>query len=295
MGVQRLEHAELRVADLDRALDFYVGVLGLREIAREAGAVYLGCGLDGRFDVLLRAGGTGVGHFALRADGDDGLERQARALAAHGVPFERRTASEPGQRQAVRFELPSGHAAEWVAVDPLPYPRVFAPARQRRHGIAPLDLDHINLMAGDVGRVTRFCQQVLGLRLSDATRPEPGHWTASWLRAGLLHHDVAFFHTASADEGLHHLAWTMSGFEHLKVAADMLAAAGIRLELGPSRHPVGHNLFVYFWEPGGNRVELSAEAALLDPDTPPGDWTSMDETLDAWGAQVVPASFGRGS
>jgi glyoxylase I family protein len=93
-----LDHVVLRVADLDRALRFYCGALGLSvEKRQEAiGLVQLRAGtslidlvpLDGK---LGREGGAGpakegrnVDHFALRIAPFDGAELAAH-LRAHGI------------------------------------------------------------------------------------------------------------------------------------------------------------------------------------------------------------------
>lgn len=94
--LQRIDHVVLRVADLERALAFYVGLLGCSPERRrpDLGLVHLRAGasmidlvtLDGP---LGRAGGAGPGaegrnldHVALRIDPFD-----AEALRAHlGLP-----------------------------------------------------------------------------------------------------------------------------------------------------------------------------------------------------------------
>jgi catechol 2,3-dioxygenase len=124
---------------------------------------------------------------------------------------------------------------------------------------------------------------------------DEGVWAASWIRLSGGHHDVGIIGTENASETLHHVAWTFASFEHMKIAADRLAAAGVKLELGMSRHPVGANLFAYFWEPGGNRFEFTSEGAILDARTPPRFWKGFEDTLDAWGNPIVPDSFRRGS
>ena len=150
-------------------------------------------------------------------------------------------------------------------------------------------------MSTDVKGLSEFFRDVLDFKWSDVIVMEDGHWAASWVRMSGSHHDVGVFGTDDASVTLHHLAWTFSSFDHMKNAADMLAAAGLRLELGMSRHPVGANLYAYFWEPGGNRFEFTCEGAVLDPRTPPRFWEGFKDTLDAWGDPIVPETFRKGS
>lgn len=289
----RFEHAELRVKDLSQALEFYTDVIGLVEIAREDDTVYLGCGLDANYDLAVVEGGTGIVHFAIRVDDEEHLERELKRLDGHGIRCERHDGAEPGQRRGARFELPSGHAIEYVVVEDDRYLNPLKPAYPRRRGFGPLDADHINLVATDVRGVAEFLRDALGFRLSDVSEPEPGFWAGAWARFGAYHHDVGIAPTRDPQTSLHHFAWTMSSFEHMKTAADMMAEAGVRLELGPSRHPLGPNLFMYFLEPGGNRFELSCEGAIIDPTTPTGFWKGLEDTLDGWGTlhERMPESF----
>jgi len=293
----RFEHAILRVNDLDKALDFYCNIMGLTEIAREDGVVYLGCGLDDSYDLGLQEGGTGVAHFAIRVDDEEELERLAGSLKEHGVAVQRTDGREPNQEKGIRFAMPNGTQMEFVIVQDKRYLNPIRPSYPRTRGIAPLNADHINLMSPDVRRDAEFLKDVLGFRFSDIVEPEAGfgYWTMAWTRYRDFHHDIGLTFGSNRQESLHHYAFSLSNFEDFKRAGDMLRAYGIKFELGPGRHPIGPNLYAYFWEPGGNRIELSAEAAVIDPSTPPNFWRGMDDTLDAWSNIKPPESFLRGS
>jgi catechol 2,3-dioxygenase len=201
---------------------------------------------------------------------------------------------EPGQERGIRFEVLGGLQMELVLVEDNRYIQTNKPAFRSR-GIAPLDSDHINLMSTDVQGLSEFLCDVLDCKLSDAIVLPDGTWAASWVRMGWGHHDVGVFGTQLAEETLHHVAFAFSSFDHMKIGADLLAQAGVKLELGMSRHPIGGNLYAYFWEPGGNRFEFNAEGAICDPRTPTRYWDSFKDTLDAWGDPIPPETFPRGS
>jgi catechol 2,3-dioxygenase len=135
----------------------------------------------------------------------------------------------------------------------------------------------------------------LGFRISDIFLNADDEWQAAWTRVGELHHDIGLIR-CQPGASLHHLAWTVDNIEHHKRAADTLAGAGHTLETGPGRHGVGGNLYSYFWTPGGNRYELSAEMPrILGDRSDPlvrnaGDFNAFS----AWGA-ARPDSFTRGS
>lgn len=298
MAIQKLAHAELRVQDSQRALEFYREVMGLVEIGREGGTVYLGCGLDQNYDLAITQGGTGVAHFAFQVDGEDDLARYRERLESAGIKVEVRNGAEPGQARGIRFGLPTGHQMELVVVeDRRAYLRPCASVSRRR-GVTPNDVDHITLSvhAPNVRRLAEFLRDVLGFYISDIFQPAPGVWAAAWTRVGEYHHDLAIL-GAQEDAGwsLHHLAWAMDGIDHMKRFADQLADWGLPLEYGIGRHGLGGNLYGYFIEPGGNRFEISAEMPrATNRAAEPVVWTDFPQAASAWG-QLPPESFARGS
>ena len=60
MCITQVAYAELAVDDLEGAVGFHTDVVGMVELGRENNHVNLGCGVDGRCDLVLHGGGTGV-------------------------------------------------------------------------------------------------------------------------------------------------------------------------------------------------------------------------------------------
>jgi catechol 2,3-dioxygenase len=291
----RLEHVELGVADADRAVDFYTRVLGLREIAREGDTVYLGCGRDENYDLAVVEDRPGLRHFAVRVEDAAAVEHYQRRLEDGGVRCERRDGSEPGQLTGVRFALPGATQMELVCVRDRRYHRPTRPALAGAVTHAPLDVDHVNILSLDVEKDAAFLRDLLDFRLSDVKKSPDGFWIQAFTRLGDQHHDVAVTMATTHVQHLHHVAWTVTGIEHMKVLIDRIAEDDVDLELGPGRHFTGSSIFSYFWEPGGNRFELSAEVATVDPsaDTVYTDGTVSD--ISAWGPLFVPPSFRKGT
>jgi catechol 2,3-dioxygenase len=290
-GVKRLEHATLRVTDLSEAVDFYTAVLGLVELERDDGVVYLGCGLDDNYDLGLVDGGTGVEHFALRVDDAETVARFEDRLAEAGVDTQRTDGVEPNQEAGVRFTLPGGVDMEYVTVADTAY---HHPTRQHedRLEVAPRDADHINLMSDAPDEDRDFLTDHAGFAASDVVVDDESTVQA-WLRYDEFHHDAGLTRTAAPGETLHHYAFGLDSLEHVKAVCDRLSAHGYRLEYGPSRHNAGANLFAYVWGPGGNRIELSAEMATLDDDAPVGvrELSEEENTVSRWGGPAPPESF----
>lgn len=296
MGLHKVAHVELRVDDLETAVQFHTEILGLAEAGRDGESIYLGCGFDSNHDLILKPGGTGVARVTLQVDSDEDIKRYAQRLADLGVNSELRSDEKPGQGAGLYFQLPSGHGMELAVVfDRRPYLHPTLAGDQQGRGIGPLDVDHVTLMGPDVYELMQFLQRSLDFKLSDIMQPGGKVWAAAWARAGEYHHDVAAIRSENKAETLHHLAWTFSSIEHIKQAADLLARNNIKIEAGPGRHTVGGNLYAYFWAPGGNRYEMTTEMPRTpDPSADAVVWDDFVAAYSAWG-QTPPQSFAGGS
>ena len=117
----RIGHVHLKVADLDRALEFYCGVLGFTLMQRfgsqaafiSAGGYHHHIGLntwESRGGTPPPPGSTGLYHLAIlyptRADLGDALRR----VEAAGVPLD--GASDHGVSQALYLRDPDGNGVE---------------------------------------------------------------------------------------------------------------------------------------------------------------------------------------
>ena len=99
ISVLGLDHLNLRVADLDRALTFYAGVLGMREVKRNTrgdGSVSLVALRAGNCVVFLQPSpgysppadekDAGLDHYSLEIEAHDAAALAAH-LRAHNVPI----------------------------------------------------------------------------------------------------------------------------------------------------------------------------------------------------------------
>jgi catechol 2,3-dioxygenase len=116
----RIGHVHLKVADLERSLRFYCGVLGFELIVRRGGAAFLSAGGYHHHIGLNTweslggspppAGTTGLYHFAIlyptRAELADALER----ITAAGVPLD--GASDHGVSEALYLRDPDQNGVE---------------------------------------------------------------------------------------------------------------------------------------------------------------------------------------
>lgn len=296
-GVRKIEHAKLRVPDVERSVSFYTDVMGLVELDRTDNAVYLGCGYDDHFDLAVVPGDGGVDHVAVRVDDPTQFGTMADRLADADVSVGRTDGVDPGEVETLRFPLPSGVEIELVRMDDAAYLHPAYPRGGANPGSGPLDLDHANLASTRVEADATFLRDALGFDLSDV-RHSGETWVQAFTRLGDHHHDVALTSDDDPDNTLHHLAWHVSSIEGIKDLADRLAATEPSLEMGAiGRHQAGGCIFAYFLEPGGNRFELCTEMPTLDGDTDVTfrDADAEDSSISAWGELAVPESFASGS
>jgi catechol 2,3-dioxygenase len=289
--ITQCAYAELLVDDLEAALAFHTDVVGMVELGRENGSVVLGCGVDDRPDLVVTRGGTGVKLVALEVESEEDLERYAERLGERGVSAEPASDPRAGIDRALRFNTPAGLRVELVLTGE--GPAYLNPGQSRKStGIGPVDFDHITLKVPDTDAMVAFLTGALDFSVSDEMRPAPDVLAAAWTRAGQQHHDIAMF-KGPPGQTLHHYALRLESFEHLKLAADRLAQAGIAVETGPGRHSVGGNVYLFFWAPGGNRLEFSAEMPRVGRGATKV-WSELPKAFSAWGA-APPASFAEGS
>ena len=125
IAIKGIDHIVLPVADVDRALAFYHGVLGLsveREAEFRAGQIgFPSVRIDERFviDLFPRkgdapAGGQNLDHFCLVTDAHD-LEPIVAELARHNIPLARGPVERwgaQGMAMSVYLHDPDGNQVE---------------------------------------------------------------------------------------------------------------------------------------------------------------------------------------
>jgi catechol 2,3-dioxygenase len=285
----RLAHVALGTDDPDRLATFYGDLFGLVECARRGDVVFLSSGKTPGYELALGPWPTGLEHFALAVAGRDALTRLAERLRATGVEVAHvEPDTEHGVAEGVRFVLPSGHVVELVLASE---PEAFraTPLIDRRHfaGGGPVPIEHVTLTCDDVERTASFMIEQLGLRLTESVQPPGEPWFNAFLRCRDRHHDVAFFASEDGDvPGLNHFCFAVPSVEHLVRVADLVSGHGICLDASPGRHVNGNNVFIYFKDPDGNRVEVNTDMAEIDPAAPPRVLDAM--RFDAWRESIPP-------
>jgi catechol 2,3-dioxygenase len=270
--------------------DFYLDMFGLVEVERKDSLSFLSTGMGYGYDVVVGPWEPGMDHFAFAVADAGSLDEARTRLANAGVECSDVDLDhEHAVAEGIRFVLPSGHVMELVLpLHPEPYtPRPLVGGQHHR-GIGPVFLEHVTMTCGPVQRTAEFLIQQLGIRLSETVQPRPGEWFNAFLRTADRHHDLAFFASDDGDvPGLNHVCFAVPSVDHIVRTADLLVSRGVALDASIGRHLSGNNVFIYFKEPSGNRIEVNTDMAEIDPSAPPRVMT--ESVFDAWRPSIPPA------
>lgn len=278
MGILRLSHVDVTVTDLDLASAYYTEVMGMLVTARDEESVYLKCWdeEDHHSLRLVYSPRVGFEKMAFKVEREDDLSDLENAVAKYGFPVERISKGESvGQGESIRFQTPSGHVMELVhdvEVVGSMMPKINPPVMiEGLMGIAPPRMDHVLVTAEEVGEASKFYQDVLGFRLTEQLLDGSGHQVATWMERSHSPHDLAV--VSGPNGGLHHFAYWLDDWDHVRRSADVLAYNGIQVDVGPTRHGITRGNTIYFFDPLGTRNEVFTGGYRPDPDFPTITWT----------------------
>jgi len=278
MGILRLAHVDVVVTDLDLATAYYTEVMGMLETERDADSVYLKCWDEPGHHSLRLVYGPRVGfdQMSFRVEREDDLDELENAVQRYGFPVQRVSKGDRlGQGESIVFQTPSGqvmelvHDIEYVGrstelINP-------SPVIEGLKGIAPPRMDHVLVTCEEVGEATKFYEQVLGFRTTEQLLDGQGHQVATWMERSHSPHDLAL--VTGKNGGLHHFAFWLDDWDHVRRSADILAYNGIQIDVGPTRHGITRGNTIYFFDPLGTRNEVFTGGYRPDPDFPTITWT----------------------
>jgi len=291
-------HAELLTPKAEESLRFFVDVLGMEVEATEGQSVFLrGWGDYQRYSLkLTESAQAGLGHMALRAWSPEALERRVTAIEATGLG-EGWIDGDLGHGPAYRFRDPDDHVMElYFETEKYDPPGHLKPSLKNQpqryvgRGASVKRLDHVNLLAADVRPTREFCQDVLGYRLYERIELDDGTEAGAWMSLSIMAHELIYVADAHGASGrLHHLAFWVDTREECLRAADLFLENGVEIEAAPSKHAIAQGFFLYGFEPGGNRIEVTTGGYLVyDPDPEPTVWTEAERAKgQAWGVKTV--------
>jgi catechol 2,3-dioxygenase-like lactoylglutathione lyase family enzyme len=243
---RRIGHATFETPDLDRAIDYYTGLMGLVLAAREKERAFLASKTGLLSIVLARGARERCVSLSFEMAPQSEFAELARALGEDGVRSELRSDCGPGLGQVLAFKDCKGTVIElfkdWSYVG----------EAAQVAGIGPLKLGHVAFVVEDVPAAAEFYQRVLGFRVSD--------WIGDFfvfLRCNPDHHTVNFIRGKSTK--LHHIAFELRDFGHLQSACELMGQRKVPIIWGPVRLGPGHNVATFHRNHDDQVVEFYAE------------------------------------
>ncbi len=293
-----IHHAELLTPFPQESLDFFTDLFGMQIESRSGQSVFLrGWGEYQPYGLKLTESALpGLGHTALRAWSPEALERRVQAIEATGLG-DGWSEGDHGHGPAYQFRDPDGHRMElfyeserYQPPEELRPRLKNVPQRHVDRGASVKRIDHVNILAADVAANRRFAEDLLGFRTYEQVILNSGEESGAWMSLTIAAHELIYVADhAGASGRLHHLAWFVDTREELLRAADLFLDADVPIEAAPSKHAVAQGMFLYVYEPGGNRVEVTTGTHFIyDPAYEPVVWSEAERARgQAWGVETV--------
>ena len=268
-----LAHVALSTPDVERMTAFYARHMGLIAQGHSVGGehAFLGYG-QGHHALELVKGASGLHHIALEVNDEGGHEAVAEGQRKRGIPV-RELRDDAGTLEVTD---PDGNAVRLQGTVLRSGEHTADPGRR------PIRIQHATYSTHDMEPMVDFYVG-LGFRVSDRMGAN-----FTWLRSTIEHHSIAIT-KGPITGGLDHYSWDLAEWEDFKTWSDRLTDNGVPITWGPGRHGPGGNLFVFFDDPDGNHIELSAEMERFFDDRAdyqPRTWEAAPTTVNLWGGQV---------
>ncbi|MBN9193526.1 VOC family protein [Microbacterium sp.] len=280
--LSHLSFVAITSPDVEASVEFYKTEVGLTEVARDGGRVYLRCWGDYyRYSVVVVPGDEpSLETMAWRTSSAEALEEAVQRIEAAGVQGEWFDGFAIGR--AYRFVGPWGHpmTLHWDVERHGAEPHVASiypdrPEKRSKIAGAPRQLDHVTIATSDVDGFAQWYRDVLGFRIMARTVLDEAPISVfSVLTTNEKSHDLGVVLDGSTRAGrVNHYAFWVDTREELLIAADTLMERGVPIEYGPSIHGIGEQTFLYYREPSSLRIELNTGGYRnYVPDWEPNTW-----------------------
>jgi catechol 2,3-dioxygenase-like lactoylglutathione lyase family enzyme len=306
--IQDIAFVRYQVADLDALLPFLQD-FGLHPVTRTRQALYSRTAGPSHHAHIAEVGPDnatiGFGLFA-RSAAD-----LASVAARVGRPVEDNP--EPGGGQRVRFTDPAGFVVDVLwgqeVHQPLPVRQPIAanPATGRQRLGQPIRLapaasslsrlGHLALLVKDFQATYQFYRDVLGFKPSDTYwAGVEGNTIAAFMHCDLGeqwtdHHTLALISSPDGTSRFDHSAFEVIDLDDLVQGSEFLKSRGHRHSWGVGRHIQGSQLFDYWRDPFGNKIEHWTDGDLVNDSTPVGHAPVSNEELSQWSPELTPEFF----
>jgi 2,3-dihydroxy-p-cumate/2,3-dihydroxybenzoate 3,4-dioxygenase len=280
-----IRYLRIGTPDLDGAVRFATEIVGLQLVAHEGKSAYFRSDKvevrgDTRDHTLVYVEGDPSDHtigFDLLDGGD--LDRVGAELEKAGRPVHLGTRAECDARRVRAFIAssdPSGNKIEIVA-RPFHTGVRYFPARDA--GIT--GFSHIGLYTKDAARDEAFWTRICNARVSDWIGDAP------LLRIATAHHSLALF--PAQRTGVQHVNHQVEDIDDVMKSWYFLKDKGVKILLGPGRHPLSTAVMLYFRGPDGLCYEYSCGVKHILPEAEatyrPRQFAFDQYAICMWGAK----------
>jgi len=269
-----IRYCRLGTADLEGAVEFARNIVGLEEVARENGAVYLRG--DHRDHNIVYFQGDPADHtLGLEVETFEELDAAESTLAGAGFEVRRGTDVEAAARRCmgfINFRDPTGNPVDLV-VRPFHSGRRYFPSRDA--GIT--EFSHVGLKTTDPARDEKFWSGYFNIRANDRIGP------AALMSFDEVHHRIALFPTDHA--GIQHINFQVESIDDIMRSYYFLSERQVAIRFGPGRHPTSGAMFLYYEGPDGMTYEYSSGVRNVDENWRPRQLPFKDESFCMWGAR----------
>lgn len=306
--IQDIAFVRYQVPDLDR-MEAFLTDFGLQRAERTPQALFMRAGGPSRHVHISELGpDTATLGFGLQARSAQAL---AELAARVGQPVQANP--EPGGGRRVRFTDPCGfivdviHGQEPLAALPQREPLAFNPASKRQRFGTPVRLGpkpssvtrlgHLALLVPDFAQAHAFYREVLGFETSDTYwAGEETNKIAAFMHCGLGeqwtdHHTLALITSPDGRARFDHSAFEVIDLDDLIQGGEHLKARGHTHSWGVGRHIQGSQLFDYWRDPFGHKIEHWTDGDLVNDSTPVGTAPISNDELRQWAPALNPEFF----
>ncbi len=269
-----IRYCRLGTADLEGTVDFATSAIGLEEVARENGAVYLR-GDDRDHNLVYFAGDPNDHTLGFEVETFEELDAAERLLAGAGCAVRRGTDEEAAARRCMgflNFTDPTGNSID-LTVRPFASGRRYFPSRDA--GIT--EFSHVGLKTDNPARDEKFWSDHFNIRANDRIGE------AALMSFDEVHHRLALFPTDHA--GIQHINFQVETVDDIMRSYYFLTERQVQIRFGPGRHPTSGAMFLYYEGPDGMTYEYSSGVRNVDADWRPRQLPFKDESFCMWGSR----------
>ncbi|GGB81392.1 2,3-dihydroxybiphenyl 1,2-dioxygenase [Marinobacterium zhoushanense] len=307
INVKDIAYVRYQAPDLD-AMESFLKDFGMSVAHRSDDALYMrGCGEQPFVHVTERGERKTLG-FGLLAQSEADLAK----LAAHlGSEVERVT--EPGGGKRVRVQDPDGNQIDVIyGFEPVERVSVREPVlmnpasgRQRFGEVVRIPpgpshvmrCGHIALLVADFSRSFAFYREIFGFAPSDTYYAgAPENVVAAFMHCDLGdqftdHHTLALIGAQDGVARFDHTAFEVIDLDDLMRGNEHLAKNAHEHSWGVGRHVQGSQLFDYWRDPFGHKVEHWTDGDLVNRHTPVNSAALSGGELCQWAPELKPEFF----